>query len=312
MRDLYWFKRMFGKCATLASANYLMIAATFVLATSDTAYSQEEVIKFDVSLVTVSVAVKDHKGRALVGLKSEDFRVTDENTPVSPEFFDTDAPANIVFVIDTSSSMKGAKWKSLLDGLKSFLKKSRVDNDYTLVAFHSSAFVVAESVSAAEVWASMGKLAPTGETALYDGLMLGLEALKRTQKRNKALVLISDGEDNASRAKLSEVEREAFSRRTTIYSVGVLLKGYCARGIKEACNGKETLNQLTEITGGVSFFPDDLELARTLKEISNEVNNQYSLSYYPPDKNTGWRRVQVSVASANHPNIRYQPRYLMR
>jgi Ca-activated chloride channel homolog len=312
MRKLYWFMSVRVPCATLASANCLLVAATLLIATAITAQSQEEVIKFDVSLVTVSVAVKDHKGRALVGLKPADFLVTDENTPVSPEFFESDGPASIVFVIDTSSSMSGAKWKSLFEGLKSFLKKSRVDNDYTLIAFHSRAFVVAESVSAAELFASMNALKPNGETALYDGVMLGLEALKRTQKRNKALVLISDGEDNSSRTKLSDVEMEAFSRRATIYSVGVMLKDYCERGIIEACKGKETIKQLAGITGGVAFFPDESYLARALKEISNEVNNHYSLSYYPPDKNAGWRRVQVSVASADRTKLRYQQRYLMR
>jgi VWFA-related protein len=272
-----------------------------------------EVIKFDVSLVTVNVAVKDNKGRPLLGLKSNDFLITDENDRVSPEYFESEGPASIVFVLDTSSSMKGAKWKNLLEGLKSFLKKSRLDNDYTLIAFDSRAYVVADSVSAEEFCRSLRELKPSGETALYDGVMLGLDAVKRARQRNRALVLISDGEDNRSQAQLCEVEREAFSRRAIIYSVGLLLKDYCARGIVEACNGKETIKQLAAITGGVAFFPDEMALARTLKDIGNEVNTQYSLSYYPTSKNAGWRTVHVAVAqNQTSPKLRYQQRYLMR
>ena len=314
MRNLHWLKSLFVlPFATLATANCLLVAATLVISTSVTAQSQEEIIKFDVSLVTVSVAVKDHKGRALVGLKPEDFIVTDENTRVSPEFFDSDGPASIVFVVDTSSSMKGSKWKSVVEGLKKFTKKARADNDYTLVAFQSRAHIVAESVNAADLWTSLKELGPGGETALYDAVMLGLKVLQRTPQRNKALVLISDGEDNSSCTRLAEIEKEAYARRATIYSVGVLLEDYCSRGIKEACSGKDTVKQLATITGGLAFFPDQFELPKVLKEISNEVTNQYNLSYYPPNKNSGWRNVHVAVAlNDREPKLRYQQRYLMR
>src|SRR5678809_88416 len=86
MRKLQWSHGLVLPFATFASANYLLAAVILVIAFSSSAYSQEEVIKFDVSLVTVSVAVKDHKGHALLGLKSEDFLVTDQNTPVSVSY----------------------------------------------------------------------------------------------------------------------------------------------------------------------------------------------------------------------------------
>jgi len=312
MRKLQWSLGLVLPFATFASANYLLAVVILVIAFSSSAYSQEEVIKFDVSLVTVSVAVKDHKGHALLGLKSEDFLVTDQDTPVSPEFFDSEGPASIVFVLDTSSSMQGRRWKSLLQGLKSFVKKARASNDYTIIAFNNHAYIVAESVSAAELGKCVTQLRPYGETAMYDGVMLGLDALKRVPKRNKALILISDGEDNSSRRKLAEVEKEVVARRATIYSVGLLLNEFCRLHINEACNGKETVKQLATVTGGLAFFPNAEDLSRVLTEISSEVNSQYSLSYYPPDKNAGWRKVEVSIAHAERPTLRYQQRYLIR
>ena len=306
--------RVSSHFSVLNLALHCLVALSICVSTSVYVRAQEavEVIKVDVSLVTVNVAVKDSKGRPLTGLRSQDFLITDDDAPVSPEYFESEGPASIVFVVDTSSSMNGAKWKSLKHGLKGFLQKSRLDNDYTLIAFHSSAHIVAESVSGPELCKSLSELKPSGETALYDAVILGLDVLKRTRQRNRALVLITDGEDNSSRAKLREVERDAFSRRAMIYSVGVLLNDYCSRGIKEACNGKETVDQLAAITGGVAFFPDDSELTNTLKAISNEVNNQYSLSYYPPTKNAGWRTVRVAVSQTERrPKLRYQHRYWM-
>src|SRR5580765_3437448 len=95
-----------------------------------------DVIKVDTSLITVNVSVTDNRNRHLQGLKLEDFQVTDEGKRVMPEFFDSEGPESIVFVIDLSSSMKGEKWQNLRAGLKSFLKKGREGSDYTLIAFN--------------------------------------------------------------------------------------------------------------------------------------------------------------------------------
>jgi VWFA-related protein len=310
-----WFDLTLFSSSLISWSGRLVTIAIFAICAVIPAQSQsEEVIKFSVDLVTVNVAVKDNKGRTLIGLKPQDFRVTDENSPVIPEFFDSEGPASIVFVIDTSDSMEGQKWKSLIRGLKEFLKKARDNNDYTLIVFGTRARLVAESVSATELSNRLSELKPDdGNTALYDGVMVGLDVLRRLPRRHKAIVLISDGNDNSSRQGLPEVEKEAWSCRTTIYSVGVLLKEYCKHGIKEACHGQETINQLANVSGGLAFFPDSYELPGVLKDISIDVSSQYSLSYYPPDKRAGWREVRVALTNTEQrPKLRYQQRYLMR
>src|SRR5262245_40382207 len=89
----------------------VIVAACFMVP----AHAQDEdVIRFSTDLVTVNVAVKDGKGRSLLGLKPHDFLITDENNPVTPEFFESEGPASIVLVVDTSSSMSGKRWKSLI------------------------------------------------------------------------------------------------------------------------------------------------------------------------------------------------------
>jgi VWFA-related protein len=269
-----------------------------------------DVIKVDTSLITVNVSVTDTRNRHLQGLKLEDFQVTDEGKRVTPEFFDSEGPESIVFVIDLSSSMKGDKWRNLRAGLKSFLKKGREGSDYTLIAFNEKPRLIVSSVNAQQLWESFNSLRPDGETALYDALMLGLETLERVPQRHRALVLLSDGEDNCSRAGLPLVEQETIAHRATIYPVGILLD---ERLVPSAVNGKKLLNELATATGGLVLFPEAHRIQDVLELISADLGGQYSLSYYPPDKTAGWRRVQVNVArTSNRLNIRFQQRYLMR
>ena len=293
------------------SSAFLLITITALSSLSAQA-QDDDVIKVNVDLITVNVAVRDGKGRSLLGLRPQDFRITDENSPVVPEFFESEGPASIVFVVDTSSSMGGQKWKSLISGLKDFLKKARDGNDYSLITFSNRPQLLVQSVSADELLNCLRELKPDGDTALYDGVLEGLDVLKRLPQRHKAVVLISDGEDNSSRLGLTEVEKEVSASRTTIYSVGVLLKATC-RSHGKPCDGQETVSQLAKVTGGLAFFPDARELSSVLKEISSDVRSQYSLSYYPPDKRSGWRQVQVDVAQIDRRSkLRYQQRYLLK
>ena len=268
-----------------------------------------DVISIDTSLVTINVSVRDHKNRQLPGLKLEDFHVTDQGKIVRPEFVDTTGPVSIVFVIDVSSSMRG-HWQELKSGLKKFLAKEHEGSDYTLITFNERAQLLTSSTDAKRFWETFKTLRPYGETALYDGLLLGLEMLERVPQRHKALVLLSDGQDNQSQAELEMVEYQTLRHRATIYSVGILYE----RDLSPCqADGKQLLNQLAATTGGLVHFPESSELPAVLDSIRADLSNQYSLSYYPPEKTPGWHRVEVNIAqSTSRLNLRYQQRYQMR
>jgi len=272
------------------------------------AQEAEEVIRVETALVTVNVSVADATGRRLSGLQAEDFRVIDEGQPVRLEFFDGQGPASIVFVVDISTSMQGEKWKRLKAGLKKFLAQARADNDYTLIAFSDTPQLIVCSVNAAELWQNFSELKPSGNTALYDAVLLGLNTLERVPQRHQALVLLSDGVDTTSRAGLSRVQQEALAHRATIYTVGILY-GF-TEGVR---TGQELLNQLADATGGLVQFPPLDEIRKVLETISADLSSQYSLSYYPSHKAPGWRQIQVSLArDPRAVNLRYQRHYLIR
>ena len=294
---------------SLACVLFMIVHPARAQSSIESVAPELDVISVNTALVTVNVSVTDAKNRPLSGLKVEDFQVTDEGRIVRPEFFDSQGPESIVFVVDVSSSMKGEKWKNLKAGLKRFLAKGRAGSDYTLIAFNEKPQLITSSVSAEQLWQSFKSLQPYGETALYDALLLGLEALERVPQRHKALVLLSDGEDNCSHAGLAVVERERLVHRATIYPVGILLE----QQLVPDKAGRKLLNELAVATGGFVLFPVADRIPAVLELISADLGNQYSLSYYPPEKTPGLRRVQVTIAqNSNRFNLRYQQNYLIR
>ena len=289
----------------------LALGVVVMFWTSAVAQDPVDVIKIGVDLVTINVSVTEKKGHPVMGLQRENFFVTDQGKPVSLQFFDSNGPASIVFVVDISSSMRGDKWENLMKAMKKFLATAREGSDYTLVVFGDRPQLVARAVNASELWRDLASLRPYGMTALYDGMLLGLNALERLPQRHKALVLPSDGEDDFSRSCLSDVQQAARTQRATIYTVGLLLK---LRDLTPwQPHGKELLDKLTSTTGGLMLLPAPEQIRGVLEQINADVSGHYCLSYYPPDTVNGWRHIQVAIARSPHEvNLRYQDRYLRR
>ena len=289
----------------------LALGVMIISWTSAVAQDPVDVIRIGVDLVTVNVSVTEKKGHSVMGLQRENFFVTDEGKPVPLEFFDSNGPASIVFVVDISSSMRGSKWQNLMKAMKKFLATTREGSDYTLIVFGDRPQLVASAVNASELWRVLASLRPDGMTALYDGMLLGLNALERLPQRHKAIVLLSDGEDNFSRWCLSDVQQAARAHRATIYTVGLLLKEHDYAPWQQ--KSKELLDKLTAATGGLILLPAPEQIQRVLEQINADVSGHYCLSYYPPDTVVGWRHIQVAIAHGpQQVNLRYQERYLRR
>ena len=273
--------------------------------------AQDDIVKIDISLVTVNVAVTDLKGRPILDLKANDFRVTDAEKPVPLQFFDARGPTSVVFVVDISSSMKGRKWWNLAAEMKTFLANAGEGNDYTLIVFNEKPRLIASLVTADELWEDFKQIEPAGNTALYDGLLMGLNALDKVRQRHKALVLLSDGQDNSSDSNISDVQRESFRHRATIYTVGILLHPNNLTAYEQS--GRDLLNKLAAETGGLVRYPAHDDIRQVLETIDKDLRTQYCLSYYPSDKAPGWRKIQVELTQASlGRKLRYQQRYELK
>src|ERR1051326_4734054 len=236
-----------------------------------------DVIKTDTNLVTLNVSVTQNN-RPITNLAQQDFQIVDAGVVVKPEFFEAQGPASIVFVIDTSTSMRGVKWHNLSFGLKEFLHNETKDTEYTLIVFNDKPSLVSQAVDAKEMWQQFSTIRPDGETALYDGLALGLDQIGCLARHHKAVVLLSDGEDNQSTRDLAAIQQIVFKTHTTIYAVGILLSP--KDGPSTQWRDRKLLEDLATQTGGLSFFPHPDEIDKVLSHIRREITSQYSFGYY--------------------------------
>jgi VWFA-related protein len=142
---------------------------------------------------------------------------------------------------------------------------------------------------------SLRKLDSKGETAMRDALLLGIEHLRHHGRRDKkVLLVVTDGEDNSSAETLQHLIEAAQSNGVIIYAIGLL----SAEEAQSAARARKQLEELTEQTGGRSWFPSDVsDISNITPDIAHEIRNQYILAYTPSNlaADGSYRKVRVEV-----------------
>lgn len=255
-------------------------------------------IKVDTDLITLTLTVTDYYGRLVSGLTEDAFTIFDNNKKQKITFFsDTDAPVSIGILFDVSGSMSGDKIAKARNALSRFINTSHPRDEYYLIAFNSRAQLLLDKSRDGE--AVLNKLTlvePKQNTALYDACYLGVERVSRGTHQKKALLIISDGQDNSSRYSFKEVRRLMKESDVVIYSVGIL-DGRDS-GSMIGMQGQSFLDELSNVTGGKSFYPNTTaEMDEIFERIALELRNQYSIGYTPDDfqPNGEWRKVKVKI-----------------
>lgn len=219
----------------------------------ETDSSKPVVVKTD--LVTLTLTVTDIYGRYVSGLGKKDFTIVDNNEPQEITYFsDSDAPVSVGILFDVSGSMSGDKIAKARTALKRFVTSSHPSDEYFLIGFNNRAQLLLDRTRSGD--AVLDKLTlvnPKNNTALYDAVYLGIERVTRGSHQKRALLIISDGQDNASRYNFGEVRRLMKESDVVTYAVGII-DGRDA-GSQIGIQGQSFLDELTSITGGKSFYP---------------------------------------------------------
>lgn len=255
-------------------------------------------VKVRVDLVTLTLTVTDIYGRYVSGLGKNAFTVFDNGVEQEITYFsDTDAPVSLGIVFDVSGSMNGLKIGKARKALERFINTSHPNDEYFLIAFNNRAQLLLDRTRDGEaVLSKLTLVNPRSNTALYDACYLGIEKVTRGTHQKKALLIISDGQDNASRYNFGEVRRLMKESDVVVYAVGIL-DGRDASS-PEGMIGKSFLDELTSVTGGKSFYPEtDVEMDEIFERIALELRHQYSIGYTPADFQTDgkWHKVRVKV-----------------
>jgi Ca-activated chloride channel family protein len=298
--------RSFIRLRSLLSFIFIIsAAATASLAQQSTptpAPTPEEDLTKPVSvktdLVTLTLTVTDLYGRYVSGLTKNAFTIMDNGQEQEITFFgDSDAPVSVGILFDVSGSMSGEKIQKARAALSKFINSSHPSDEYYLIAFNSRAQLLLDRTRDGEaVLSKLTLVNPRQNTALYDAVYLGLDRVTRGSHQKKALLIISDGQDNASRYNFGEVRRLMKESDVVTYAVGILDGRDAASPM--GMQGQAFLDELSSVTGGKSFYPNsDVEMDEIFERIALELRHQYSIGYTPADfqPDSKWRKVKVKV-----------------
>jgi Ca-activated chloride channel family protein len=255
-------------------------------------------VRIKTDLVTLTLTVTDPYGRYVSGLPKSAFEIIDNNEPQEITFFsDADAPISIGVLFDVSGSMSSEKIRRAKKALERFVTTSHPSDEYFLIAFNNRAQLLMDRTRDGEaLLRQLTLVQPKNNTALYDAVYLGVERVTRGSHNKRAILIISDGQDNASRYNFGEVRRLMKESDVVTYSVGIMDKSDAASSY--GMQGQAFLDEISAVTGGRSFYPQsDIEMDEIFERIALELRNQYSIGYTPknfqPDGK--WHKVKTKV-----------------
>ena len=261
--------------------------------------------------VNVVFTVMDKKGRHITDLKQNDFRVVDDNKPpdqIRSFQAETNLPLMVGLLIDASNSVRD-RFKFEQESAIEFLNQTihpQKDQAF-VVGFDVTPEVTQDFTDKTEALAhGVHDLRPGGGTAMYDALYFACrDKLLKTAKGQtvrRAIILLSDGDDNQSHVTREEAIEMAQRAEAIVYTISTNVSGTKGQGDK-------VLERIADATGGHAFFPFQIrDVANAFAEIQDELRSQYAISYKPADfKRDGHYRT-IEIVANDRKNFRVRSR----
>jgi len=254
-------------------------------------------IIFDVTRVNLLFAVNDKRGRFVTNLTRDDFEVFEGKVRQNILEFtaESDLPLRLAILVDTSNSIRD-RFRFQQEAAVEFLKSvMRPDKDKAVVVSFDTNPELAAGLTGdlTALEESVRKLRPGGGTSLYDAIFFACrDHLGKDQPRHKfrrAMIILSDGEDNQSRYSRDQALEMAHKNDVVVYSISTNIT-------RTQTDGDKILRYFAQETGGLVFFPFKVEdLAQSFENIANEMRHQYNLLYRPEPLRADGQYHEVSV-----------------
>src|SRR5215468_8000772 len=270
-------------------------------------------LSVDVDLVVFNVTVLGNDGRTVTGLSASDFHVFEDGREEKIKLFQPeDTPATVGLLIDNSGSMRN-KQNDVVAAATAFVEASHPDDEMFVVNFNRLPWFalrpgLAFTSDRSEIQTALNHTRMEGTTALYDAVELALKHLKEGGRQRKALVILSDGGDNASHIKLNDALRMAEQSSATIYCIGIYDPNQKDRN-------PTVLKRIAKVTGGESYFPNSLTELRTVwPRIADAIRGQYTIGYVSSNQNHDgtFRKVKIIATGKRGKmlDVRSRPGYV--
>lgn len=253
-------------------------------------------------LVVVHVTVVDKKAGFVSGLGPEDFLVYEDNRPQPIRFFlSEDTPVTVGLVIDNSASMRTKRDEVIAAGM-AFARASHPKDEMFTVNFNERVWLGLDpkrtfTSSLTALHEALRGTIARGQTALFDAILFALAHLEGGTAPKKALVVLSDGDDNASTANVNQVRDAAHRTDAVIYTIGLF-------GDDRTEGNPRLLKALATATGGESLSPrKPNEIVPTLERVARNIRSSYTIGFVPTEaaEEGRFRAIRVTVRTP-HPN----------
>jgi VWFA-related protein len=255
--------------------------------------------------VFFTACVTDKSGAPITGLTGQDFTVLLDNKPVRIDYFSAkDAPASIVILLDTSTTMgQYVSWQEVASLLTRLMAISNPASKFLLITFNASPEIAADWTSDTGRITSAVDAAENGPrkkaTALYDSCILGLDKVTKTTTERRYMLLISDGMDTSSKAGAEDCHRLVQDSVTPISCIGFS----DPMNNPLAGNGRTEMNKLASLSGGGFFFPrSKQQLATSIEQIAQWIRREYRIGVLVP-KDGKYHRLSVKAHSPQNPKM---------
>ena len=292
----------------------LVLSAVLVGAQSTGKRSQSNAgltFKAGTKLVVLHTSVLDKEQHFVTDLTQGAFKVYEEDVLQNLKVFRReDVPVSLGILVDNSGSMRD-KRQQVNAAAVNFVKASNPKDEVFIVNFNDEAFLDTDFTSdVLRLQDALQRIDSRGGTALYDATGMSLDHLKDKARWDKqVLLIVTDGEDNASVMELEELVRRLQETDTVIYAVGLLSEE--DRG--SAKRATRAIRHVVRATGGAAFFPKSVDEVNAItQQIAQDIRNQYILAYSPAQGGaSGFRRVKVVLSGkkTKRLRVRHRPGY---
>jgi len=258
--------------------------------------------------VTLQATVVDPRSHLITTLNKDSFTVYEDNQQQQiTSFRREDIPVSIGIVVDNSGSMR-TKRNAVTKAVLNLVQASNPKDEVFIVNFNDEPYLDQDFTNnVSSMREALDRVDSRSGTALYDAVVASAEHLaKGAQREKKVLLVITDGDDNESRESLEQAIRAVQNDNgPTIYTIGILGEEGNTKRFKRA------LEALSLQTGGVAFFPKNLEEVDEMSQaVARDIRNQYSITYKPsnPRANGGYRAVRVVAHAPGYKELQVRTR----
>jgi len=264
----------------------------------------------DTRLVVLHASVVDKRGKLITNLDENAFKVFENGQPQQVKIFRReDVPVSLGIIIDDSGSM-ATKRSRVETAALAMVRESNPQDEVFIVNFNDDAFLdVPFTSDVHKMEQGLARIDSRGGTAMRDAIGMSLDYEKRQAKKDKkVLMVITDGNDNASNISLEKVVARSNQSDVLVYAIGL----FTEEEKREAAKARRALNELTAATGGLAFYPKDVSDVQSLAvEIAHDIRSQYTIAYRPniQELDGSYRQIKVTVTGPGKPVVRTRSGY---